>query len=274
MTTSQDNWLSVAPGDAPLVVSIPHAGTWIPDDMLADFASPWQARRDADWWVGQLYDFVRQMGATVVATQVSRSVIDVNRDPSGASLYPGMATTGLCPDTDFDGGPLYLAGRAPDAAQIEARRERFHAPYQAALQAQIDRLRQSHPRVVLYDCHSIRSHIPRLFDGVLPDMNIGTNEGRSCAPELERLVQQVCGDSGFSHVLNGRFKGGWITRHYGNPQGGVHAVQMELACHTYMDEPSGAPDGANWPSPWNPARAQAMQTVLQRLMRSVLDWAA
>ena len=173
-----NHWLRVTRGDAPLVLSVPHAGTDIPAELEASLVSPWLARRDADWWVDRLYDFGGALGATVIRTGLSRTVIDVNRDPSGASLYPGQATTELCPTTTFDGEPLYRDGRSPDAAEIAARRERYYDPYHQALRTEIARLRTRHPRVVLYDCHSIRSRIPRLFDGELPNFNIGTNSGR------------------------------------------------------------------------------------------------
>ena len=237
-------WLHVHRGAAPLIVAFPHGGTGL-GGVEPRFASPWLARRDADWWIAQLYDFVREMGATTIATEVSRSVIDVNRDPSGASLYPGMATTELCPTTTFDGERLYRAFD-PEDDEIEWRRKTFFDPYHAALSAEIERLRGRHSAVVLYDAHSIRSHVPRLFDGDLPQFNLGTNGGQTCDPMLEAALASVCQRSGPSWIANGRFKGGWTTRHYGSPGRGVHAVQMELAMRGYMDEPA-LPDEANWP---------------------------
>ncbi|MGH8444799.1 MAG: N-formylglutamate deformylase, partial [Solimonas sp.] len=204
-------WLSVTRGDAPLLLSMPHAGTDL-RDVEARFVSPWLARKDADWWIPELYAFATALGATIVRTSVSRSVIDVNRDPSGKSLYPGMAVTELCPSTTFDGEPLYADAAPLDAAEIDARRAQYFDPYHAALHDEVARLRQRHARVVVYDCHSIRSHIPRLFDGALPQFNIGSNDGRSCDPALSAAVAEACAASAFSHVLNGRFKGGYITR--------------------------------------------------------------
>ena len=237
-------FVTVRRGTAPLVVAFPHGGTDLAglDDR---FVSPWLARRDADWWIAELYDFVHALGATTVATAVSRSIIDVNRDPSGASLYPGMATTGLCPLTTFDGEALYR-GAEPDEAEIARRREAFFDPYHDALKAELDRLRATHPRVVLYDAHSIRSRIPRLFEGDLPQLNLGTDGGKTCDPALEQALASACAASGRNWVANGRFRGGWTTRHYGDPTRGVHAVQMELAQRGYMDEPA-MPDEANWP---------------------------
>jgi len=242
--------VAVHRGDSPLVVAFPHGGTDLAG-LDAAFVSPWLARRDADWWIAELYGFVRQMGATTVATTISRSVIDCNRDPSGASLYPGQATTELVPTTTFDGAPLYR-DTVPDAAEIARRRARWFDPYHAALAAEIARLRALHPRVVVYDAHSIRSRIPRLFDGELPQFNIGTNLGTTCDAALTDAIARACAASGFSHVVDGRFRGGWTTRHYGRPHDGVHAVQMELAMRGYMAEPDSiTPE--TWPVPILPA---------------------
>ena len=265
---TEHGFLEVERGSAPLVVAFPHGGS----DLVgldARFGSPWLARRDADWHIAELYDFVRGLGATTVATRISRAVIDVNRDPSGASLYPGQATTELCPTTTFDGDALY-AGAAPDAGDIEWRRMTFFDPYHAALAAELARLRAIHPRVVLYDAHSIRSRIPRLFAGELPQYNLGTNAGATCAPELQASLENVCAASGQSHVCNGRFKGGWTTRHYGAPQRGVHAVQMELAMRGYLTEPA-EPAPANWPAPLNPA--PPITPTLQALIGACLTFA-
>lgn len=266
------SFVEIHRGDAPLIVSFPHTGTDIPALFEAGFVSPWLARKDADWWVDRLYAFARDLGATTVRTTISRSIIDVNRDPSGASLYPGQATTELCPTTTFDGQPLYPAGREPDAAQIAARRAEYFSPYHAAIAAEIARLRALHGKVVLYDAHSIRSHVPRLFDGLLPHFNIGTNNGVTCDAELAGAVEEICAASGFSHTVNGRFKGGWTTRHYGKPDTGVHAIQMELACRGYMDEPDTMTE-ANWPTPFDPNRAAALRATLTAILSSCLAFA-
>ncbi|WCE03436.1 N-formylglutamate deformylase [Pseudoxanthomonas sp. JBR18] len=269
---SPDTWLEIHRGDAPLIVSFPHTGTELPAGLEDRFVSPWLARRDADWYVHQLYAFARELGATTIRTAISRSVIDVNRDPSGVSLYPGQNTTGLCPLTTFDNQPLYRDGFEPDDAEIARRRERWLTPYHEALASEIERLRTQHGRVVVYDAHSIRSHIPHLFEGELPQFNIGTNTDTSCDARLTDAVEQHCAESGLSHVRNGRFKGGWITRHHARPAQGVHAIQMELACRGYMDEPSQVtPD--TWPTPWSPARAQRLQDTLRGVLSAALDFA-
>jgi formiminoglutamase len=266
-------WVQIHRGGAPLVVSLPHTGTDIPPALAERFVSPWLARKDADWWVDQLYSFARDLGATTVRTPISRSAIDVNRDPTGASLYPGQATTELCPTTTFDGEPLYREGQAPDAGEIARRRETWFDPYHTALQAELDRLRARHGRVVLYEAHSIRSRIPRLFDGELPNFNIGTNSGTSCDPTLTAAVETACAASPFSRVTNGRFKGGWTTRRYGQPQAGVHAIQIELACRGYIDEPTDAPTPANWPPPLLEERAAPLCATLSAVLQACLAFA-
>jgi len=227
------DFLEIHRGTAPLVVGFPHTGTDLPPELEDVFVSPWLARKDADWWIDRLYAFARDLGATTVRTRLSRSVIDCNRDPSGASLYPGQTTTGLCPTETFDGEPLY-PGAGPDQAEIDRRRAAYFDPYHEALSAELMRLRTLHRNIVLYDAHSIRSHMPRLFDGELPQFNIGTNNGETCDPALRDAVTSICAASGHSHVLDSRFRGGWTTRHYGRPETGVHAIQMELAQSTHL----------------------------------------
>ena len=266
------DWLTIHEGSAPLVIGLPHTGTDIPVVVEARMTSPWLARKDADWWVDRLYDFAFDMGATLVRTGVSRSVIDVNRDPSGVSLYPGMTTTGLCPTETFDGEPLYREGQAPDAAEIAERRATWFDPYHAALQSQLGRLRQHGP-VVLYDAHSIRSIVPRLFDGELPQFNIGDNDGATCAAQLTQAVEAACTASGDSVVVNGRFKGGWTTRYYGRPETGVHAIQMELADRGYILDPAGPVSSDNWPSPYDPDRAEPMRRHLRAVLTACITFA-
>ncbi|MFA6265090.1 MAG: N-formylglutamate deformylase [Pseudolabrys sp.] len=265
--------LTLHRGEAPLVVSFPHTGTDIPAEFEPRLVSPWLSRKDADWWIDKLYDFARDMGATTVHTSISRTVIDVNRDPSGVSLYPGQATTGLCPDTTFDGEPLYKNRQPPDEAEIARRRATYFDPYHAALDSELKRLRGKHKKVALYDCHSIRTVIPRLFEGELPGFNIGTNSGASCDPALASAVQSICAGTEFTHIMNGRFKGGYITRHYGKPADGVHAVQMELACRGYMREDLGPVSEANWPTPYDSAYAAPMRAALTRILQACLDFA-
>jgi formiminoglutamase len=224
--------VEVIRGDGPVVLAMPHTGTHVPEAIFARLTPQGQTLADTDWHIDRLYDGLLP-GATVVRATFHRYVIDANRPPSGESLYPGQNTTGLVPLTDFDGAPLWTD--PPGAAEIDARRRDFHAPYHAALAAELDRVRARHGVAILYDCHSIRSRIPFLFDGLLPDFNIGTNGGATCAPEIEAAVARLCaGAEGYTSVLNGRFRGGWTTRHYGRPAEGLHAVQMELAQSTHL----------------------------------------
>jgi formiminoglutamase len=253
---------------------MPHAG---PDlrGLEDRLVSPWLARKDADWYVPELYDFATDIDATVVRTDISRTVIDVNRDPTGQSLYPGQNTTELCPTTTFDGEPLYRSDRGPTEAEIAERRALYFDPYHAALRAEADRLLQRHPRVVVYDCHSIRSAVPRLFDNVLPHFNIGTNSGKSCAPALALGIEKICDQSGFSVVLNGRFKGGYITRSIGTrslgaPDARVHAIQMELAMRGYLREPPGAVSDADWPPPYESNYAALLRDVLRAILKNCI----
>lgn len=266
------SWLTVRRGNAPLIVSFPHTGTDVPAEFESRLVSPWIARKDADWWIDKLYDFASDLDATIIHTAISRTVIDVNRNPTGATLYPGQQTTELCPTTTFDGEPLYKSGSELNAAEIPERRARYFEPYHAALQDEIARLRQSHPTVVLYDCHSIRSVVPRLFDGELPNFNIGTNSGASCDPALTSNIEAICAKTNFSRVTNGRFTGGWITRHHGNPKNDVHAVQMELACRGYMREQSGPVAEGAWPTPYDPDYARPMRDALTAILTSCLSF--
>ena len=228
--------IEVTHGDSPLVLGLPHTGTDVPEDIWQRLNPIGQALADTDWHIHDLYDGLLD-GVSTVRTPIHRYVIDVNRAPDGVSLYPGQNTTGLCPLTDFDGHPIYLPGQEPDAAEIARRREMYHAPYHAALQAEITRVRDQHGAAILYDCHSIRPVIPYLFNGKLPDFNIGTNGGRTCGQAVQNAVENICGAArGYSTVVNGRFKGGWTTRHYGNPAAGVHAIQIEVNRSLYMDE--------------------------------------
>jgi len=260
-------------GEAPLVLSLPHVGTAIPEEIEARLVSPWLARKDADWWVDQLYAFAGELDATIVRAHWSRTVIDLNRDPTGVSLYPGQATTGLCPVETFDGEPLYRQDEEPGAEEIEARIGLYYRPYHTALSEEISRLRNANSRVVVYDCHSIRSAIPRLFAGKLPVFNLGTNSGASADPELVERVSGVIAGSGRSHVVDGRFKGGYITRHYGQPEKGIHALQMELACRGYIRESQGPVDEANWPIAFDPAFAAPTLETLRAVLAACVAFA-
>lgn len=265
------DFIELSEGEAPLLVSLPHTGTLIPPDIEAHLNDGWRARCDADWHVDKLYDFAVDLGATVVRTRICRTVIDVNRDPSGVSLYPGQTTTGLCPTETFDGERLYRSD--PQPAEIERRRERFFDPYHQVLCDQIARLRGRYSQIVLYDAHAIRSRVPRLFEGLLPQFNIGTNGGQSCATALSRGVEELCARSGLSHITDGRFKGGWITRHYGRPEAGVHAIQMELACRGYLHEPDGPLTPKTWPVSYDEAYATPLRATLARILEHCLTFA-
>jgi len=227
------NTVTITPGYSPLVLAQPHSGTFVPDDILADLNENGRELKDTDWRIPELYDGIGA-DATVVRANFSRYVIDANRAPDDANLYPGQNTTSLVPMHDFDGQPIW--SKEPDEAEIARRLEQFHQPYHAALKRQLERVQQLHGFAILYDCHSIRSNIPYLFEGKLPDLNIGTNSGQSCSPVLEGAVAQACSASdAYTSVLNGRFKGGWTTRHYGQPESGVHAIQMEIAQSAYLE---------------------------------------
>ncbi len=271
--TAPPQWLTVERGDAPLIVSVPHAGTDIPATLESQLVSPWLARKDTDWYVRELYDFAVGLGATIVSTSISRSVVDVNRDPSGASLYPGQVTTELCPLTSFDGEPLYRVPGTLTSTDVGLRRKEHFRPYHAALGAELDRLRRQYSRVVLYDAHSIRSQVTRLFAGELPVMNIGSYGGRSCAPRLSAAIEKVCAASSFTHIVNGRFQGGYITRHYGDPPRGIHAVQMELACRGYLREPAAPLTPDNWPPAYDPELARSLQVILRDVLHACIDFA-
>ena len=266
-------WMSIRRGNGPLLVSIPHAGTDIPEGIAPALVSLWLARKDTDWWVDRLYESAIKIDATIIRTAISRTVIDVNRDPTGLSLYPGYATTALCPTTTFDGEPLYQGDHVPGAAEIKQRRALWFAPYHDALSSEIERLRTVHDQVVLYDAHSIRSAIPRLFEGLLPHFNIGTNGGVSCAPELTVAIEAACDATAFTRVTNGRFRGGFITRHHAHPEHGVHAIQMELACRAYLLEPIGPVDETNWPPPYDSAHASPMARAIGQVLEACLHFA-
>ena len=249
-------------GTRPLLVSIPHDGTHVPDAIAARLAPGARGVPDTDWHVARLYAFARELGASVLVPTHSRYVIDLNRSEDDTSLYPGQNTTGLCPVRQFDGSPVYLEGQEPSPDEVRARVDTYWRPYHQALDAELQRLLQAHGRVVLWEAHSIRGELPWLFPGRLPDLNLGTAGGVSCSPELaERLALALAHQDGYDWVANGRFKGGHITRHYGRPELGVEAVQLEIAQRCYMDEASFA---------WDAAKAGALQEVLRRLLDAAL----
>ena len=251
-------------GTAPLLVSLPHDGSAISDELAARMTDDARRAPDTDWHVSKLYAFARELGASILVPHYSRYVVDLNRPPDDTSLYPGQNTTGLCPAVRFSGEPVYRDGEAPDAAEVTARVERYWRPYHDALRAELDRLHAEHGRAVLWEGHSIRGgDLPFLFEGRLPDLNLGTAVGTSCSPALQSRLESVLGSQdGYDWVANGRFKGGHITRHYGEPARGVDAVQLEISQRTYMDEDS---------FEYLPAKASRLQELLSGLLRACLD---
>lgn len=250
-------------GSLPLLVSLPHNGTDIPDDIRAVLVDEAQAAPDTDWHVDRLYEFALALGASVLKPRYSRYVIDLNRPPDDTSLYPGQNSTGLCPTVAFSGRPIYRDGKTPDAESIVQRRAQYWQPYHTALQAELHRLKQQHGRALLWEGHSIRPELPFLFEGRLPDFNLGTAEGLSFPDAGLRAVEAVLSSqSEFSWVSNGRFKGGYITRHYAAPEAGIHAFQLELAQSAYLDEMMTAFDAT---------KAEPVQALIARMMAAALD---
>jgi N-formylglutamate deformylase len=230
-------------GTRPLLVSLPHDGTVVPEEIAAGMTDAARAVPDTDWHVSRLYAFARDMGASMLVPVHSRYVVDLNRSPDDVSLYPGQNTTGLCPTVRFSGEPVYREGCAPSPGDIAERVERYWRPYHDALATELQRLHAEHGRAVLWEGHSIRGEVPFLFDGRLPDLNLGTAGGTSCSPALQlRLEAVLAAQSRYDWVANGRFKGGYITRHYGDPDNGIDAVQLEISQRIYMDEDSFAWD--------------------------------
>lgn len=254
-----------SPGRVPLLVSMPHDGTRVPDSIAARMAEHALRLPDTDWNVSRLYAFARDLGAAIIRPRYSRYVVDLNRAPDNRALYPGASNTELCPLSCFDFEPIYRPGQAPDAGEIEERVATYWRPYHARLGEELEVLRDTHGIALLYDAHSIRSRVPRFFEGTLPDLNLGTADGASAASALETRLAAVAGASvEFATKVNGRFKGGYITRAYGRPGQGVHAVQLELSQRTYMDEA--------YPFTYHQQRAARVQPVLRALLEAMLDW--
>ena len=250
-------------GNTPLLVSLPHDGSEIPAALAVRMTPEARRAPDTDWHVSRLYDFARELGASILVPAHSRYVIDLNRGEDDTCLYPGQNTTGLVPLVRFTGEPVYLPGAEPDAAEVASRIERYWRPYHAALRGELDRIRAAHGRAVLWDGHSIRgSGLPFLFEGRLPDLNLGTANGNSCSPALQaRLEAVLAAQDAYDWVANGRFKGGHITRHYGAPANGVDAVQLELSQRSYMDEDS---------FEYDETKASRLQLLLHGLLAAAL----
>jgi N-formylglutamate amidohydrolase len=243
---------------------VPHAGTDVPGDIAERLTPHAKTLPDTDWHVEQLYDFAPALDATVIRANISRYVIDLNRPPQDESLYPGQATTGLCPPIEFDGTPIYLDGKEVPRGEVALRRQTYWQPYHDQLAAEIARVKRLRGYALLFDCHSIASRVPRLFPGTLPDLNLGTVKGASCDGALQQKIAEVMQKSGFTHIVNGRFVGGYITRHYGKPSDNVHAVQMEKGqnCHL-MD------DGSNH---LDRDKIAKLKPVLYRIAEIMLAW--
>ncbi|MGJ7605798.1 N-formylglutamate deformylase [Variovorax sp. LT1R20] len=251
-------------GTRPLLISMPHVGTHVPPALAARLTDEARHVPDTDWHLERLYDFADELGASVLVATHSRYVIDLNRPPDGASLYPGQSVTGLCPVDTFDDTPVYAnAADVPGDEEIAARRDAIWVPYHRQLQAELDRLKAAHGTIALWDAHSIRSVLPRFFEGKLPDLNLGTGNGTTCDPALAATLLEIAESAtGYTGVLNGRFKGGHITRQYGNPAGGVHAVQLEMTQSSYMQE--------KLPFDYLPEVAAGVQPHVRRMIEAVL----
>ena len=263
---SHDDDVTLRRGRTPLLLSLPHAGQHIADEVRTSLVDRAIDVEDTDWHLDRLYDFARELGASVIVPRHSRYVIDLNRPPEDVPMYPGVNNTELCPTRFFTGDPLYRDGHAPDAAEITRRRERYWRPYHEALQGELERIRADHGHAVLFDCHSIKSQLPWLFEGRLPDLNLGTANGTSCAPALRDALAAVLASSqGHSHVVDGRFKGGHITRHYGRPSDNVHALQLEMCWSCYMANEAE-------PRQWHESHGDAVRPLLRRLLETAAAW--
>jgi N-formylglutamate deformylase len=255
------------PGSTPLLVSMPHNGTVIPQAIAKCMTEHARTIPDTDWHMDRLYDFATRLGAGVLIARYSRYVVDLNRPPDDKPLYPGTNNTELCPLTCFDESPVYLPGEAPDKLEVKDRVERYWHPYHRQLKDELERLKRIHGVAVLFEAHSIRSEVPRFFDGRLPDFNLGTADGASCDLQLQKLLRGVLQFAkGYTFVVNGRFKGGYNTRNYGAPRNGIQALQLEQAQSTYMDE--------HYPFAYDEARAKRVKPYLLQLLETVLAWTA
>lgn len=251
-------------GTTPLLISMPHVGTQIPPQQRARYTERALQLEDTDWFLDRLYAFAEPLGASLLVPVHSRYLIDLNRPSDNRPMYAGRNNTELCPTRHFTGGPIYREGQAPDEAEIRRRVQVYWQPYHDAIAAEVARLKAAHGHAVLFDAHSIKSELPWLFEGTLPHMNLGTAGGASCAASLrEALGAVLAAHNGYGHVVDGRFKGGHITRHFGRPGEGVHAVQLEMCWRAYMDEV---------PARWNDAKAAAVTPLLRELVQAMVSW--
>jgi N-formylglutamate deformylase len=254
-------------GTMPLLISVPHAGTFVPEDIARHFTLAGSHLADTDWHVHHLYEFARELGASMLVANYSRYVVDLNRAPDSSSLYVSSPTSPVCPTLTFDGASIYVAGSEPDDPEIASRVEQFWQPYHQRLATELAQLRQQHGYALLWDAHSIASEVPSLFEGVLPEFNFGTRDDASCPRAIaDQLLDLVTTDGKFGAVLNGRFKGGYITMNYGRPENRVYAVQLELSRRVYMDEAAG--------TGWDPNRGQSAAGLIASLLSRYLKSAA
>lgn len=254
--------IEIKRGSSPIILGMPHTGTHVPAGTWERLNDLGRELADTDWHVHQLYNGLLP-DATVVRATYHRYVIDANRDPADISLYPGQNSTNLIPSTDFNGRPICKAGQEPNADEVANLVQALHTPYHDALRAEIKRVRKIHGEAILCDCHSIRSKIPFLFEGTLPDINIGTNSGRSCDSTIEAAALDVASHAeGYTYALNGRFKGGWTTRHHGQPHRGVHAIQMELTQSTHLQRESA-------PFAYDPDKAEKIRVHLANILQRI-----
>ena len=255
-------------GTAQLLISFPHVGTDVPPALAERFTPEAREVHDTDWHLPLLYAFAQEIGASTLVATHSRLVVDMNRSPDGASLYPGQSVTGLCPVDTFADTPVYRSpDLQPDDAEIAQRRDQVWKPYHDQLAAELARIKAEHGAAGLWDAHSIQSVLPRFFDGKLPDLNLGTNQGASCGagPGEALLAEARKGEAdGFSSVLNGRFQGGYITRHYGQPAQNVHAIQLEMTQSSYMQE--------HMPFDYLPDVAAKVQPYVRRMVERLLAY--
>ena len=255
-------------GDSPLLVSIPHDGRELMPGQAERMTAAGRRLPDTDWHVRRLYEFATGLGASVIAANYSRYVVDLNRSADDAALYDGQVSTGLCPRRTFAGDDIYVSGETVSSSEVARRVEQYWRPYHDRLNTALVELRDQFGHALLWDAHSIPAEVPLLFEGVLPDLNIGSNDGRSCASEIAKAVVDAAGSSAYSWVINGRFRGGYITRHYGDPDGGVHAIQLELAQRAYMDERSLDFDAGR-----ASALVETVQTMLAGFLAAAKRWA-
>lgn len=250
-------------GHVPLLISMPHNASQIPAELAQRMEPYARQAPDTDWFLDRLYDFAADMGCSILQPHYSRYVVDLNRPSDDTNLYPGADTTGLCPTSCFDRRQIYLQNQEPDEIEVQQRVQTYWQPYHQALEQEIQRLQERFGCLAVYDAHSIASHVPRFFEGQLPDLNLGTNASASCAVELEQALTEVARKSGYSWVLNGRFKGGYITRHYAYPAGEIHSFQLELSQATYLNEQDRS---------WEPGKASGIRPVLRHFVETILEW--